>query len=130
LPALFLEEYPDGHPLKPQPHDVRATHGYVATPLESAFSRAPFLHNGSVPTLAELINLKPRRNVFYRGTELYDVTQGGLLVSDTRDAKRYYRFDASAPGNANSGHDYPWPYRGNGWDEAKLKDLLEYLKTL
>jgi mono/diheme cytochrome c family protein len=130
LPELFLKEYPAGHPLKPQPSDVRTTHGYITTPLESVFSRAPFLHNGSVPTLAELINLKPRRNLFFRGTEYFDVPDVGLLVADTADSRRYYRFDASARGNSNKGHDYPWPYRGGGWDEGKLKDLLEYLKTL
>ena len=130
LPQLFFDEYPQGHPLKPQANDVRATHGYITTPLEGVFSRAPFLHNGSVATLAEPINLKPRRNLFYRGTEFYDVTDVGLLVSDTRDSKRYYRFDTSIPGNSNKGHDFPWPYDSPRRDEAKLKDLLEYLKTL
>jgi RoxA-like, cytochrome c-like len=132
LPNLLWGEYPDG--LKPQLQDLRSTGGYISTPLESVFSRAPYLHNGSIPTLAELINLKPRRNAFCRGADPYDVTDVGLAVSvsekcDPKSAQ-YYRVDTTKRGNSNKGHDYPWPYRGNGWDEAKLKNLLEYLKTL
>src|SRR5262249_42561080 len=81
LPNLFWGEYPDRHQLKPELRDLRSTGGYVSTPLESVFSHAPYLHNGSVPTLAELINLKPRREAFCRGTDPYDVNDVGLAVA-------------------------------------------------
>ena len=41
-----------------------------------------------------------------------------------------FRYDTQVYGNGNRGHDYPWPYKGKGWNENELKDLLEYLKTL
>ena len=120
----------DGHPLKPKREDLRATGGYITAPLESAFSRAPFLHNASVPTLAELINLKPRRAIYYRGANLWDPVDVGLVVTDAPDTKRYYRYNAASPGNDNRGHDYPWAYQSPGWDPEALRNLLEYLKTM
>jgi hypothetical protein len=98
--------------------------------LESVFARAPYLHNGSVLTLAELINLKPRRNIVYRGDNVYDPVNVGLASPDAPDDQHYFKLDTSVKGNSNQGHDYPWPYQGTGWDEAALEDLLEYLKTL
>ena len=131
---LIYNFFPAGHPLKPNRSDLRPNpgdpHGYITEPLESVFSHAPYLHNGSVATLAELINLKPRRTVFYRGDNNYDPMDLGLSVPDQPDAKRYYLFDTGIDGNSNRGHDYPWAYHGPGWDEKTLKDLLEYLKTI
>jgi hypothetical protein len=123
------------HPLQPKREGLRpgplgTTRGYLNTPLESVFSHAPYIHNGSVPTLAELINLKPRRDIFYRGDNLYDPVDVGLVVLDQPDEKRYFKFDTHRKGNSNKGHDYPWSYRGEGWDKNALEDLLEFLKTL
>ena len=81
-------------------------------------------------TLAELINLKPRRAVFYRGANPYDPIDVGLASPEQPEAAIYYRFDTSARGNSNQGHDFPWAYHGPGWDQASLEDLLEFLKTL
>lgn len=127
--------FPAKHPLRPKREDLRPgplgrTRGYLSYPLESVFSRAPYLHNGSVPTLAELINLKPRREVFYRGTTLYDPVDVGIVAPAAPDRVSYFRFDAREPGNSNRGHDYPWAYQGPGWDPQALEDLLEFLKTL
>jgi mono/diheme cytochrome c family protein len=134
MAQMIYDFYPEGHPIKPKRSDLRPNPGdapgYINSPLESVFSRAPYLHNGSVPTLAELINLKPRRAVFYRGTNLYDPIDVGLLVPEEPDAKRYFRFDTRIYGNFNEGHNFPWTFKGPGWDEEVLKDLLEYLKTL
>jgi hypothetical protein len=135
LSQRLYDSIPDGSVLKPNRADIRpgpagVTHGYINAPLESAFSRVPYLHNGSVLTLAELINLEPRRAVFYRGRNFYDPLAVGLKSPDQPDARHYYRFDTSLPGNSNRGHDYPWSYQGEGWDKAALEDLLEYLKTL
>jgi hypothetical protein len=141
--------FPPGHPFRFERNDLRplppgapgypSLSGYIRYPLEAEFSRAPYLHNGSVPTLAELINLERRRDVFYRGNNLYDTARVGLLVPDKPDARRYFRYDATARGNGNRGHDYPWPYPEGGWNPGDpghqqkvhaLEDLLEYLKTL
>ena len=134
MAQLIYDFFPSGHPLKPKRSDLRPNagdaHGFISQPIESVFSRAPYLHNGSVATLAELINLKPRRAVLYRGTNLYDPVDVGLMIPEQPDVKRYFRYDTQVYGNSNRGHDYPWRYRGSGWNEDKLKDLLEYLKTL
>ncbi len=102
------------------------------------FSRAPYLHNASVLTLAELVNLEVRKPVFFRGANEYDTTWIGLKSPgekehDANDRKLYYRFDTSSPGNSNKGHDYPWTREEVEKDTKKqddLKALLEYLKTL
>ena len=134
LPDAVVDFFPDGHPFQPKREDIRPgpkgnTKGYINAPLEAVFARAPYLHNGSVLTLAELINLKPRRDIFYRGDNLYDPVDVGLISPTKPDEKRYYKFDTHLFGNSNQGHDYPWTYQGPGWDREALEDLLEYLKT-
>ena len=114
--------------LRPGPRGT--TKGYLNMPMDSAFARAPYLHNGSVLTMVELINLKPRREVFYRGDNVYDPIDLGLIAPDQPDVRHYYEMDTRRDGNSRKGHDYPWPYEGPGWDKAALEDLLEYMKTL
>ncbi|QEL20375.1 c-type cytochrome [Limnoglobus roseus] len=121
--------YPLVHQLEFQRDHIRFTGAYVNGPIDGVFARAPFLHNASVPTLAQLINLKERPKVFYRGKNRYDTADVGLDCPEKPDAGQYYRFDTSLPGNSNAGHDYPWAFQGKGWDKAQLEDLLEYLKT-
>lgn len=135
LGDVLVNSFPPKQPLRPKREDIRPgplgrTRGYIGVPIVGAYARAPFLHNGSIPTLAELINLEPRPDVYYRGANNYDPVDAGLIVPTAPDSKRYFRFDASIPGNSNRGHDYPWAYKGPGWNETDLKDLLEYLKTL
>ncbi len=152
LPAAILEHmsvFPEGHPFRVTPDEIRPNPddlasfvpGYLAGPIDSAFVRAPYLHNASVLTLAELINLVPRRPVFCRGTADYDPDAVGLLFvppgsDDTgrpacdATSRHYFLFDTGARGNGATGHDYPWPYQGPGWNEQDLRDLLAYLTTL
>ena len=135
LSDILFDYFPADHPLKPKREDLRPgplgrTAGFINAPLEGIWARAPYLHNGSVSTLAELINLEPRRDVFYRGRNFYDSERVGMKVSDQPSTRDYYRYDTRAVGNSNAGHDYPWAYRGPGWDEAALRDLLAYLKTI
>ena len=136
LPDEIFAKFPSSHhfafkreALRPGPLGTRK--GYITKPLDSAFSRAPYLHNASVLTLAELINLRPRRAVVYRGNvAIYDPENLGIYSPDSADRVYYFEFDTSLRGNSNAGHDYPWAYKGPGWDERELRDLLEYLKTL
>jgi mono/diheme cytochrome c family protein len=134
LADVLYDHFPSGHPLKPRREELRPgpagkVAGFINTPLESVWARAPYLHNGSVLTLAELINLKPRRKRFFRGRNFYDPQDVGLVDPGTATARAYYAFDTGERGNSNRGHDYPWAYRGPGWDAAALADLLEFLKT-
>ena len=135
LPDLIQAAYPDHHPfhferkqLRPLPNDK--LRGYVNAPIEHAYLRAPYLHNASVLTLAELINLNQRRDVFYRGRNIYDQFDIGLLTPTEPTREIYFKFDTTIRGNSNGGHDYPWSWDDPNRDPEKLKDLLEYLKTI
>jgi hypothetical protein len=104
----------------------RKTNGYVAVPLNGLWLRAPYLHNGSVPSLQELLEPPDkRRKVFYRGYDLYDPMRGGF-VSDGPNAERIgTRYDTERPGNGNGGHLY-----GVALAADEKRALIEFLKTL
>jgi mono/diheme cytochrome c family protein len=131
------EYYPLDHPLAIKRSEIRNSGGYVNAPLDSLFLRAPFLHNGSVPTLAQLINLDRRPEKFLRGTNAYNREKAGIdapappdgFVPKPSDAL-FWLFDTTQRGNRNHGHNYPWTYDDPARDERALKDLLAYLKTL
>ncbi|MBV9578856.1 MAG: cytochrome c [Chloroflexi bacterium] len=102
------------------------TNGYANMPLDGIWLRAPYLHNGSVPTLRDLLNapdVRPRE--FYTGYDLYDYTNVGF-VSQGPEAQRFgERYDTSVAGNGNGGHLY-----GTNLSQAEKDALLEYMKTL
>lgn len=105
----------------------RKTNGYVNRPLEGIWARAPYLHNGSVPTLQELLEpMENRRKEFYRGSDLYDQTRLGF-VSDVPEegGRKLFKYDTGQPGNANTGHLY-----GTQLSQEEKLAMLEYLKTL
>jgi hypothetical protein len=105
--------------------------GYTSRPLNGVWATAPFLHNGSVPTMYDLL-LPPsqRPKSFYLGTREYDPVKLGF-VTDKTAVGNVFEFktgDAANPidGNSNEGHDY---------SNDKLTDddryaIIEYLKTL
>ena len=139
LYAMFSDEYSERygrqHPLAFAREEIRpgpagSTRGYVAGPIDSAFARAPFLHNGSVPTLDELIHLRERRTAFVRGRDAYGSDPVGLVVGAPESGPGEFVFDATELGNSNHGHDYPWPPDHPDYDREALLDLLEYRKTL
>jgi mono/diheme cytochrome c family protein len=99
--------------------------GYRSDYLEGIWLRGPYLHNGSVPTLRDL--LKPvteRPAKFYRGANVLDVANVGFK-SDAATKGNNFLYDTSLPGYANTGHEY-----GIGLPDADKAALLEYLKTL
>jgi hypothetical protein len=104
----------------------RKTHGYANQPLDGIWLRGPYLHNGSVPTLRDLLNPAPARPAaFYRGNDVFD--QAGVgFVSNVAEAngRRFTRYDTSVPGNGNAGHDY-----GTTLPDADKAAIVEYLKT-
>lgn len=106
----------------------RKTNGYVNMPLDGLWARAPYLHNGSVPTLEDL--LKPesdRPKGFYRGDDEYDPKAVGFRSDRERslDGRKLFWFDTSLKGNAQTGHPY-----GTELGNREKEALLEYLKTL
>ncbi len=84
----------------------RKTFGYANMPLDGIWLRAPYLHNGSVPTLRDLLNDAGQRpKVFYRGYDVFDPKKVGF-VSDVPEetpagaaanphlkGRAYFRFD-------------------------------------
>ncbi|MFL6845690.1 MAG: hypothetical protein ACJ8ER_12505 [Allosphingosinicella sp.] len=105
----------------------RRTDGYASHPLDGIWLRAPYLHNGSVPTLRELLSpVAQRRAVFFRGDDVYDPANVGFTADVARRGKRaFYRFDTHDRGNGNGGHLY-----GVDLSAAEKDALIEYLKTL
>jgi mono/diheme cytochrome c family protein len=104
---------------------LQKRNGYVAVALDGIWLRAPYLHNGSVPSLADLLEPPAQRPaVFYRGYDLYDPLRGGF-VSQGPEAERVgWRYDTQARGNGNQGHLY-----GTALAAADKAALVEYLKT-
>lgn len=94
---------------------------YKARPLDGVWASAPYLHNGSVPTLADLLQPPARRPVQFRvGHGEFDPQAVGLA----REAPGWL-FDTRLPGNGNGGHLF-----GTALPAEQKRDLLEFLKTL
>ncbi len=100
--------------------------GYNPPFLDGLWLRAPYLHNGSVPTLRDMLEPAAKRaKVFYRGFDLYDPTNVGFVFQGA-DAQRVgTEFDTSARANSNHGHEF-----GTALPQRDKDALIEYLKTL
>lgn len=100
--------------------EVRRGRGYAPPPLTGLWQSAPYMHNGSVPTLRQFLLLDPRVTTFRVGGHDLDmaavgVGTGGRTLRDTRQ-----------PGLSNRGHEAAFEALSRVDREA----LLEYLKTL
>ncbi len=104
--------------------------GYMALPLDGIWARAPYLHNGSVPTLYHLLVPESRPNTFVRGNIHYDTERVGFVWDAAAAEEKYtYWYDTTRAGRSNAGHT---AFLGLDWaaHPEELADLLEYLKTL
>ncbi|MBI3865884.1 MAG: cytochrome c [Planctomycetia bacterium] len=107
--------------------------GYVAPPLNGIWASAPYLHNGSVPTLWHMLHPSDRPTVWRRTEDGYDRKKVGLEVTvfdrvpgDVKSAadQREY-FDTQRSGKSAAGHLFP-----DELTEDEKQAVLEYLKTL
>ena len=106
--------------------EFRSTGGYLNVPLDGLWMRAPYLHNGSVPYLSDLLEPpRARPRVFYRGYDVYDPQRVGFVAEGPEAARVGTRYDVSETGNSNRGH--LW---GTELGRQEKRALLEYLKTL
>jgi hypothetical protein len=106
-----------------EPVEWRGPAKYSARTIKGAWATAPYLHNGSVPTLDDLLKpAKDRPKTFSIGSHQYDVAKLGLLPNDKGAV-----FDTTKPGNSNAGHE--GEKYGTTMSQAERKDLLEYLKS-
>jgi hypothetical protein len=104
----------------PKEFGVRSTGKYWAATLGGVWARSPYLHNGSVRTMQDLLTAPAQRaKSFHRGSQEYDPNQMGYTDGGL------YVFDTAGEGNSNSGHDY-----GTKLSAEQKRELMEYLKTL
>ena len=96
---------------------------YKARPLNGIWASAPYLHNGSVPNLWELLQ-KPDQRVttFNVGSWEIDPVKIGFV---TNAEPATSEFNTMLPGNSNKGHEY-----GSELSDQEKWELIEYLKTL
>jgi mono/diheme cytochrome c family protein len=121
--ATRMNTLGEGYPWKFS--HFRKTEGYANMPLDGIWLRAPYLHNGSVPTLRALLFPDTRPAEFYRAYDVYDWENVGFVSSGPDAQREGVRFDTREKGNANTGHLY-----GQELLPEQREDILEYLKTL
>ncbi len=108
--------------------------GYIAPPLDGFWATAPYLHNGSIPSIEALLSgdrptywrhaIEPRRyDPDALGWEYLELDAQQTAEADA-EASRYI-YDTTIRGYGNMGHTY-----GNDLSEAEAAALIEYLKTL
>jgi hypothetical protein len=97
---------------------------YKARPLDGIWATAPYLHNGSVPNLYQLL-VPAARKPFYVGTRQFDPTSVGFNTDD----KGGTWLDTSTPGNLNTGHGGD-TYGGDLDIDQEVWPLIEYMKSL
>lgn len=112
---------------------LRAPLEYKARPHNGIWATPPYLHNGSVPSVYDLLSpVSERPKHFYLGSKEYDPVHLGI---DTAPLKGAQEFRTDRPGNSNAGHEFNDGPLGNGRIGRKLSDeermeIIEYLKTL
>ncbi|MEO1994712.1 MAG: cytochrome c, partial [Planctomycetaceae bacterium] len=100
---------------------------------DGIWASAPYLHNGSVPTLWHLLHPQQRPVIWRRNADPVDTDRVGLRIdtyqnipkSVSNPAERRRFFDTRQPGKTNGGHLFP-----NTLTSAERRAVLEYLKTL
>lgn len=113
-------------------YDQTNNPGIVGQPLAGIWATAPYLHNGSIPTLRALLWPSKRPEAFFRGNLGYDERDLGYIYDVIEsDNKVGAIYDTRLMGNSNQGHANA-AMLGRDWekDPEGTQDLLEYLKTL
>jgi mono/diheme cytochrome c family protein len=109
--------------------------GYVPPPLDGIWATAPFLHNGSVPTVELLLNSKARPTYWKRvdlDDENFDETAMGwpfeevsYSQADAPEEERLMIYDTTQYSQTNGGHTF-----GDHLTDGERRAVIEYLKTL
>lgn len=101
--------------------------GYIAPPLDGIWCTAPYLHNGSVPSLETLLNSR-RRPVYWSRDftkPVYDYSGVGWNYQQSDTAGGTTVYNTTLRGYGNYGHNF-----GDKLSETERKSVIEYLKTL
>ena len=130
----------EGRDMRPQPAAFRSTLAdadkypdtkggrvYPAKPLAGIWATAPYLNNGSVANMWDLLTRPENRpKTFTVGSREYDTsTLGYRSTPDAPSAGPLFVFDTTKPGNSNAGHVY-----GMQMSDDDKWALIEYLKVL
>lgn len=127
---LHPPKYLDGKIVKKGEEVIEKTLlAYKARPLNGIWTGAPYLHNGSVPNLYQLLLPAEKRvKTFYIGTWDFDPVNVGYVSTRTTGS---FLFDTTLTGNSNAGHEYGTVEYGNApFIEEEIWALVEYMKTL
>ena len=138
LPVKLGEFYNESWFAKEKPTGYKSleTAGYQAPPLDGVWATAPYFHNGSVPTLYDVLNSKARPKLFTRSFRTdeaaYDKVKVGWKVEmvteipkDAPPHRRRMYYDTTQPGRGNMGHTF-----GDDLTDEQRWAIVEYLKTL
>jgi hypothetical protein len=110
--------------IEKQPVEWRGLGKYSARTLKGSWATAPYLHNGSVPTMDDLLQAsKDRPKKFYIGSHEYDPAKLGYVTEQKSTV-----YDTAIPGNSNKGHE--GERYGTNISPEERKDLIEYLKSM
>lgn len=117
------------------------TYGYATQPLDGIWARAPYLHNGSVPTMWDLLTPAEKRpKAFTRGGDVYDQKNMGFVSEELQGSLESgythlngtpytgtdFVLDTKLIGNASQGH--TGPAYGTELSDQEKRALIEYFK--
>lgn len=105
------------------PADIPIIDSYKARPINGIWASSPYLHNGSVPTIYDLLLPAVQRPPqFYVGNIELDVKRVGHISTAAPNTSL---FDTRLPGNSNAGHEY-----GTQLSDEERWALVEFIKSL
>ncbi len=109
------------------PAFTKPQRGYVPPPLDGVWITAPYLHNGSVPTIEDVLNSKSRPRYWKRNfnKQEYDYEKLGWQYKTLSNPGGKKTYNTDIPGYGNYGHSF-----GDHLTNAERKAVIEYLKTL
>lgn len=110
--------------------NFRKTVGYANQPLDGIWARSPYLHNGAVPTLRDLLEPSDKRpGKWYRGNDVFDFEKVGYRYDGKGESKdSLFLYDTSLPGNSNRGHE--GAAYGTELEPREKDAIVQYMKTL
>lgn len=124
----FVQWY-NGSWFSKQPYAARLEpgNGYIAPPLDGIWATAPYFHNGSVPTLFDVLQSSERPGIWKKsgGKDNYDHQKMGLRITVETAKADKFTYDTSLPGYGKQGHEF-----GDHFTPNERKAVVEYLKTL
>ena len=124
--------YADGHYTKDDQAELdgfgaldlpQVINAYKSRPLAGIWATPPFLHNGSVPTIYDLLSAPAERpKTFKVGSREYDPKHLGLadpVKLGLANANDFWKFDTSVPGNHNTGHEFGTGYNPKAHEQVR-----------